>query len=307
MDTQRTKNKEKINAINKHTKRQVPLSYDFGFMDYAAYDYYDWVCDATLDTCQLCDVLTGSCCDPKANDNCFLPDSCANNPCLSGGTCVTTRTRDNYPDFVCVCNRGLTGKYCQLVDDFTPPLVVPVPTAVPAPGRVNPVVAPPLSRPQTPTNPMSLNGGMGMGPMGGLTGMGVGGMNPTNQVLNGMNGMSSLMGGMSGMGGLGGMGGMGGMGLGGMGMGGMGGMGMGGMGGGQSAQGGGFFGNRAGATGFGGMGGQGMGGQGMGGQGMGGQGMGGMGGMMGGMGGMGGMGAMGGMGMGGMGLGGMMG
>ena len=251
----------------------MPLSYDFGFMDYAAYDYYDWVCDATTDSCQLCDVLTGSCCDPKANDNCFLPDSCANNPCLSGGTCVTTRTRDNYPDFVCVCLRGLTGKYCQLVDDFTPPLVVPVPAAVPAPGRLNPVAAPPLNRPQTPS--AQTMGPLGTGPLGGMTGTGLGGLNTASQVMNGMNGMNGLMNGL-GMSGMGAMSGM--------------------NGGGQQQQnsGGGFFGNRAGAAGFGGQGMNGM-GMGGGGMGMGGMGMGGMG-AMGGMGGMGGMGAMGGMG-----------
>jgi len=289
MDTLRTKNQEKINAINKHTKRQVPLSYDFGFMDYAAYDYYDWVCDATLDTCQLCDVLTGSCCDPKANDNCFLPDSCANNPCLSGGTCVTTRTRDNYPDFVCVCNRGLTGKYCQLVDDFTPPLVVPVPTIVPAPGRVNPVVAPPLNRPQTPQNGY---GGMNA-PMAGATGgMNTFGGQQQQQQQTGSGGFFGNRGGAPDFGSMGGMSGVQGMGNMGMNS-----MGMGAMGMGQGAMNPAMMGAMAGRGAMGGMGGLGaMGGMGglgaMGGMGgLGGMGMGGLGGM-----GMGGRGAMGGLG-----------
>lgn len=83
--------------------------------DYA-YDYYDWICSDTA--CQLCDILTSECCDPVIDVNCFLPDSCLNNPCLSGGTCITTRTLDNQPDFICVCLPGLTGKYCQLVNDY---------------------------------------------------------------------------------------------------------------------------------------------------------------------------------------------
>lgn len=97
-------------------KRQIPFDYYNLFLDYAAYDYYDWVCSGR--SCQLCDVLTGDCCDPVRDRNCFLPDSCANNPCLSGGTCISTRTIGNQPDFSCVCKAGLTGKYCQLVDEF---------------------------------------------------------------------------------------------------------------------------------------------------------------------------------------------
>ena len=83
--------------------------------DYA-YDYYDWICSDT--SCQLCDILTSECCDPAIDVNCFLPDSCLNNPCLSGGTCITTKTLDQQPDFICVCLPGLTGKYCQLVNDY---------------------------------------------------------------------------------------------------------------------------------------------------------------------------------------------
>jgi hypothetical protein len=97
-------------------------------MDYAAYDYYDWVCAGN--TCRLCDVLTGACCDPQV-PNCFLPDSCANNPCLSGGTCIDTLTVSNNRDFQCICIRGLTGKYCQLIDDFTPQNILPMPIAIP--------------------------------------------------------------------------------------------------------------------------------------------------------------------------------
>lgn len=128
-----------VNENNARVKRQIPFGFgmDTSFMDYAAYDYYDWVCSGG--TCQLCDVLTGACCVPNRNNNCFLPDSCANNPCLSGGTCITTRTVDGQPDFVCVCQRGLTGKYCQLIDEFTPPIMQPIPipmgtAAVPVPA-----------------------------------------------------------------------------------------------------------------------------------------------------------------------------
>jgi len=102
-------------------------------LDYALYDYYDWVC--VNRNCQLCDLLTGECCNPATGPNCFLPDSCANNPCLAGGTCITTRTVDNRPDFVCTCKKGLTGKYCQLIDEFDPPITMPIvpPVSVPLP------------------------------------------------------------------------------------------------------------------------------------------------------------------------------
>lgn len=76
------------------------------------YDYYDWVC--TDSECQLCDMLTSECCNPSIDINCFLPDSCLNDPCLGGGTCISTKTVDNNPDFICVCLPGSTGKYCQL-------------------------------------------------------------------------------------------------------------------------------------------------------------------------------------------------
>jgi hypothetical protein len=127
-------------------KRQLPDYYNL-FLDYAAYDYYDWVC--TGRQCQLCDVLTGDCCDPR-QPNCFLPDSCSNNPCLSGGTCITTRTIDNQPDFSCVCKAGLTGKYCQLVDEFAIPGPIPPilpPPVIPAPARP----LPPAPAPVAPT------------------------------------------------------------------------------------------------------------------------------------------------------------
>lgn len=83
--------------------------------DYS-YDYYDWICSET--SCQLCDILTSECCDPDVDVNCFLPDTCLNNPCLSGGTCISSKTVDDRPDFTCVCLPGLTGKYCQLVNDY---------------------------------------------------------------------------------------------------------------------------------------------------------------------------------------------
>ena len=136
---------------HKVSKRQIPYVYDFGFMDYAAYDYYDYVC--TKGRCQVCDVLTGACCNPRTDQNCFLPESCINNPCLSGGTCIETRTVDNQPDFVCACHRGLTGKYCQLVDDFSPlqmfPYLMQVPYQSPANGRSSQPSQPQPSQPQT--------------------------------------------------------------------------------------------------------------------------------------------------------------
>lgn len=98
--------------------------------DYS-YDYYDWICSEKK--CQLCDILTSECCDPDRDVNCFLPDSCLNNPCLAGGTCIIAATLDGHPDFVCVCMPGLTGKYCQHADDyfagaqFLNPPVVPIP------------------------------------------------------------------------------------------------------------------------------------------------------------------------------------
>ncbi len=100
-------------------KRQFPDYYS-ALLDYAAYDYYDWVC--VNNACVLCDILTGQCCAPN-QPNCFMPDSCANNPCLTGGTCITTTTIAGNPDFTCVCKSGLTGKYCQLRDDFAPPIL----------------------------------------------------------------------------------------------------------------------------------------------------------------------------------------
>ena len=121
-------------------------------MDYAAYDYYDWVC--AEGKCQICNVLTGgkfpffqiilqraemvafflikyifpfmdwligkACCNPLLHENCFLPDACHNSPCLNSGECVEEFTPDGYPDFECICINGLTGKYCHLVDDFMP-------------------------------------------------------------------------------------------------------------------------------------------------------------------------------------------
>jgi len=122
-------------------KRQVPDYYS-ALLDYAAYDYYDWVC--TGNSCQLCDILTGQCCNPDTQANCFMPDSCVNNPCLTGGTCITTNTIDGRPDFTCVCKSGLTGKYCQLRDDFAPPIlpVIAPPPALPVGGPVGGPVTP---------------------------------------------------------------------------------------------------------------------------------------------------------------------
>jgi len=105
------------------------------------YDYYDWVCTTNPPTCQLCNILGSECCDPAFDVNCLLPDTCLNNPCLSGGTCITTTTIDNRPDFTCVCLPGLSGKYCQLATDYfvgsqffaPPPLPLPVQFTPPAP------------------------------------------------------------------------------------------------------------------------------------------------------------------------------
>jgi hypothetical protein len=106
---------------------QFPDFYDFYPNDFL-YDYYDWVCSDT--SCQLCNILTSECCDPAVNVNCFLPDSCLNNPCLSGGTCIPTQTLDQRADFICVCYPGFTGKYCQLTNEFffPPPLPPPPPS-----------------------------------------------------------------------------------------------------------------------------------------------------------------------------------
>ena len=61
-----------------------------------------------------------ACCNPLLHENCFIPDFCSNTPCLYNGKCAGTLTLDGHLDFVCICIRGHTGKYCQLVDDFTP-------------------------------------------------------------------------------------------------------------------------------------------------------------------------------------------
>ena len=100
-------------TLTKRAKRGI-AAYDEFMSDYA-YDYYDWVCSEK--SCQLCDILTNECCDPDRDVNCFLADSCQHNPCLSGGSCISTRTLDNRADFVCICLPGLTGKYCQLVNE----------------------------------------------------------------------------------------------------------------------------------------------------------------------------------------------
>ena len=88
------------------SKRQLDYYGDY------LYDYYDWICDERM--CRLCNVLSSECCTPNLDTNCFLPDTCLNNPCLFGGTCISTRTTDNRPDFSCICGDSRTGKYCQL-------------------------------------------------------------------------------------------------------------------------------------------------------------------------------------------------
>jgi len=97
------------------------------------YDYDDWVCTTNPPNCRLCNILGSECCDPAVDVNCFLADTCLNNPCLSGGTCVTTKTIDDRPDFTCMCLPGLSGKYCQLPTDyfvgaqfFQPPPMPPI-------------------------------------------------------------------------------------------------------------------------------------------------------------------------------------
>jgi len=149
-----TTNSTQTNETELHrAKRQlaVPLgfrSYDYG--DYYGpltgdynYDYYDWVCSET--SCQLCNILGGECCDPNSGPNCFLQDSCLNNPCLAGGSCVPTRTIHGQDDFLCICLPGLTGKYCQItndyiVDGFLPN--VPIGPAFPPHGPFPPVPFP---------------------------------------------------------------------------------------------------------------------------------------------------------------------
>jgi hypothetical protein len=128
--TNTTTTKNATEEPQQRQKRQLAigggLGLGFGAYDYNdyygdymgdyAYDYYDWICTET--ECQLCDILTSECCDPKIDQNCYLPDSCINNPCLSGGTCISSKTIDGRPDFICACLPGLTGKYCQLANDY---------------------------------------------------------------------------------------------------------------------------------------------------------------------------------------------
>jgi hypothetical protein len=154
---------DEAKLVNRSKRQLLPFAGGFGvgfsaydyndyYGDYASdynYDYYDWVCSEL--SCQLCNILTSECCDPAApaptgDPNCFLPDSCLNNPCLAGGTCITTRTLDDRPDFICVCLPGLTGKYCQLWNDYfigADILPVPVPAPVPSPFGGSPMAASP--------------------------------------------------------------------------------------------------------------------------------------------------------------------
>ena len=111
-------------AQYQNNRHQYPSSNEYNeyYGDYSdadyAYDYYDWICSDKA--CTLCDILTSECCDPATDEHCFLPDSCLNNPCLAGGTCITTKTVDDRADFICVCLPGLTGKYCQLASEYQP-------------------------------------------------------------------------------------------------------------------------------------------------------------------------------------------
>jgi len=125
--------------------QEFPDFYDFYPNDFL-YDYYDWVCSDT--SCQLCNILTSECCDPDVNVNCFLPDSCLNNPCLSGGTCIPTRTIDERPDFICACYPGFTGKYCQLTNEFFFPPPPPPPMSLPQRPQYVPPYQPPQYQPQ---------------------------------------------------------------------------------------------------------------------------------------------------------------
>jgi len=136
------------------------------------YDYYDWVCTTNPPMCQLCNILGSECCDPAVDVNCFLPDSCLNNPCLSGGTCITVKTIDDRPDFTCVCLPGLSGKYCQLATDyfvgaqfFAPPPLPVVPSFLP--GGAAPVPGLGGLSPRGGAPPMG-----GLPPMGGPPPMG---------------------------------------------------------------------------------------------------------------------------------------
>jgi hypothetical protein len=131
------------------------------------YDYYDWVCTTNPPNCQLCNILGSECCDPAQNTNCFLPDSCLNNPCLAGGTCVTVTTIDGRPDFTCICLPGLSGKYCQLATDY----FVGAQFFAPMPMPMAPPFGAPLPIPG-PVGGMGM-GGMGMGGMGGVPAAGM--------------------------------------------------------------------------------------------------------------------------------------
>jgi hypothetical protein len=135
-------------------------AYDYNdyYGDYTGdynYDYYDWVCSTNPPNCQLCNILGSECCDPDVDVNCFLPDTCLNNPCLSGGTCVTTKTLDDRPDFTCMCLPGLTGKYCQLATDYfvgaqffaPPPMPLPLPMPLPPMPAPGPGAGPMASAP----------------------------------------------------------------------------------------------------------------------------------------------------------------
>lgn len=141
------------------------------------YDYYDWVCTTNPPNCQLCNILGSECCDPAVDTNCFLPDSCLNNPCLAGGTCITTKTIDDRPDFTCVCLPGLSGKYCQLATDYfvgaqffsPPPMPVPMPFNQPLP----------IPAPAGGMGPMPSAGGMGQ-MQGGYSAPYGGGAQPMN-------------------------------------------------------------------------------------------------------------------------------
>ena len=119
------KNEENLNK-RRQLKFPSDLEVSFDSYDYndyygeyildIAYDYYDWVCSGKM--CVLCNLLEEICCDPEFDRNCFLSESCSDNPCLAGGTCINTRTIDNRHDFFCDCKPGLIGKYCQIPSDY---------------------------------------------------------------------------------------------------------------------------------------------------------------------------------------------
>lgn len=91
--------------------------------DYYNEDLIQWNCDEN--SCQICDLYTGECCDSDSSD-CFIPDPCRDDPCLFGGICIPVKDHNYQNHFECTCKIGSTGKYCELKDYFEQPFIVPM-------------------------------------------------------------------------------------------------------------------------------------------------------------------------------------